>query len=83
MADAFDQMVWKSGVWSHRFVVWIAGMNPAGAEPSEWAVVYKCDQELRAQHGTRFVDAEQQARKVSLVKKAYELDDGEICSYRR
>ena len=61
MADAFDQMVWKSGVWSHRFVVWIAGMNPAGAEPSEWR---------------RF------ARKVSLVKKAYELDDGETCSYR-
>ena len=80
-----EQMIWYSDVWSRRFVVWIAGMNPAGAEPSEWAVVYKCDQELRAQLGARFADSEQQcrfARLVSLVKKAYDLDDGETCLYR-
>ena len=60
-------------------------MNPTGAEPSEWAVVYKRDQEHRAQLGTRFVDARQQRRfavHVSLVKKAYDLDDGETCLYR-
>ena len=84
-SDETEQMIWRSYVWSRRFVVWIAGMNPAGAEPSEWAVVYKCDQELRAQLGARFVDPEQQrrfARIVSLVKKAYGLDDGETCLYR-
>ena len=75
-----DETEQLSYVWSRRFVVWFAGMNPAGAEPSEWAVVYKCDQELRAQLSARFADSEQQcrfARIVSLVKKAYELDDGE------
>ena len=85
MAEETEQMIWYSDVWSRRFVVCIAGMNPAGAEPSEWAVVYKCDQELRAQLGTRLVDAGQQrrfARKVNLVKKAIELDDGETCLYR-
>ena len=81
MAEETEQMIWYSDVWSRRFVVWIAGMNPAGAEPSEWAVVYKRDQELRAQLGTRLVDAGQQrrfARKVNLVKKAL----GETCLYR-
>ena len=80
MAEETEQMIWYSDVWSRRFVVGIAGMNPAGAEPSEWAVVYKRDQEHRAQLGTRFVDARQQRRfavHVSLVKKAYDLDDGE------
>ena len=68
-----------------RNLVWIAGLGPAGAEPSGRTVVSKCDQELRAQLGARPADPEQQrrfARLVSLVKKAYELDDGETCSYR-
>ena len=39
MAEETEQMIGFSDVWSRRFVVWIAGMNPAGAEPSEWAVV--------------------------------------------
>ena len=85
MAEETEQMTWYSDAWSRRFVVWFAGMKPAGAEPSVWAVVYKCDQELRAQLGARLADSEQQrrfARLVNLVKKAYELDDGEICSYR-
>ena len=84
MAEETEQLIWRSHVWSRRFVVWIAGMNPAGAEPSERAVVSKCDQELRAQFGARFADLEQQcrsARLVSLVKKAYDLDDGETCLY--
>ena len=54
-------------------------------EPSERAVVSKCGQEPRAQFGARFADLEQQcrfARLVSLVKKAYDLDDGETCLYR-
>ena len=86
MADETGKMVWYSDVWSRRFVVWIAGTNPAGAEPSEWAVVYKFDQELRAQLGTRLVDAGQQrrfTRNVNLVKKAFELEDGGTCWYRR
>ena len=85
MSDETEQLIWRSYVWSRRFVVWIAGMNPAGVEPSERAVVSKCDQELRAQFGARFADLEQQcrfARLVSLVKKAYDLDDGETCLYR-
>ena len=53
MAEETEQMIWYSDVWSRRFVVWIAGMNPAGVEPSEWAVVSKCGQELRAQLGAR------------------------------
>ena len=84
MAEETEQMTWHSYVWSRRFVVWIAGMNPAGVEPSEWAVVFKFDQELRAQLGARFADLEQQcrfARLVSLVKKVYDLDDGETCLY--
>ena len=49
----------------------------------QWSA--KCDQELRAQLGTRLVDAGQQrrfARNVNLVKKAFELDDGGTCLYR-
>ena len=83
--DETGKMIWYSDVWSRRFVVWIAGTNPAGAEPSEWAVVYKFDQELRAQLGTRLVDAGQQrrfTRNVNLVKKAFELEDGGTCLYR-
>ena len=60
-------------------------MNPAGAEPSEWTVVSKCDQELRALLGARSADSEQQrrfARLVSLVKKAFELGDGETYFFR-
>ena len=84
-SEETEQLIWHSYVWSRRFVVWIAGMNPAGVEPSEWAVVSKCDQELRAQLGARFADLEQQcrfARVASLVKKVYDLDDGETCLYR-
>ena len=72
MAEETEQLIWHSDVWSRRFVVWTAGMNPAGAEPSEWTVVSKCDQELRALLGARSADSEQQrrfARLVSLVKK--------------
>ena len=84
-SEETEQMIWYSDVWSRRFVVWIAGMNLAGAEPSERTVVSKCGQEPRAQFGARFADLEQQcrfARLVSLVKKAYDLDDGETCLYR-
>ena len=84
-SDETEQLIWRSYVWSRRFVVCIAGMNPAGVEPSERAAVSKCDQEFRDQLGARFADLEQQRRfavLVSLVKKAYDLDDGETCLYR-
>ena len=53
-SDETDQLIWRSYVWSLRFVVWIAGMIPTGVEPIEGAVVSKCDQEPRAQIGARF-----------------------------
>ena len=84
-SDETEQLIWRSYVWSCRLVVCIAGMNPAGMEPSKRAAVSICDQELRALFGARFADLEQRcrsARFVSLVKKAYDLDDGETCLYR-
>ena len=59
MADETEKMIWYSEMWDRRSVVWYAGMNPAGAESSEWAAVYKCDQELRDQLGAKFADSEQ------------------------
>ena len=53
-SDETDQLIWRSYVWSLRFVVWIAGMIPTDVEPSERAVVSKCDQKPRAQIGARF-----------------------------
>ena len=85
MAEETEQMIWYSDVWSRRFVVWIAGMNPTGAEPSEWAVFYKCDQQLRAQLGARFADSEQQrrfARLVSLVKRRMNWTMVKTCLHR-
>ena len=37
MAEETEQMIWYSDVWSRRFVVWIAGMNPAGAVDGQWS----------------------------------------------
>ena len=83
-SEETEQKIWYSDGRSCRFVFWIAGMNPAGAEPSERTVISKCGQEPRAQFGARFADLQQCrfARLVSLVKKTYDLDDGETCLYR-
>ena len=84
-SDETEQLIWRSYVWSRRFVVCIAGMNPAGVEPSIRAAASKRDQKFRDQLGARFADSEQQRRfavLASLVKKANDLDDGEACLYR-
>ena len=84
-SDETEQSIWRSYVWSRRFVVCIAGMTPAGVEPSLRAAASKGDQKFRYQLGARFADSVQQRRSAvlaSLVKKANDLDDGQTRLYR-
>ena len=65
-ADETEQLIWRSYVWSRRFVVCIAGMTPAGVEPSLRAAASKGDQKFRYQLGARFADSVQQRRSAVL-----------------
>ena len=69
-ADETEQLIWRSYVWSRRFVVCIAGMTPAGVEPSLRAAASKGDQKFRYQLGARFADSVQQRRSAVLEQES-------------